>query len=124
MIEEYWFPLKMHREGVLSSVEVEHIVQEQSLLLFKKIIDKIMSGEPLPRHKQDLSKGRYFSRKDLEAAKNVTGITDPEELDRRIHAMWFPPYHGVNVTIGGKRYSLVDEELLKELGMFYENEVS
>lgn len=115
IIYESWFPIR----GAVTSIEVEKIAQEQSILLLEKIVEKLSSGEKLPRTKQEPNKGQYFSRKDLETAKDVSGKITSEELDRRIHALWFPPYHGAKITIDGKEYSLVDDAILKELGEMY-----
>jgi methionyl-tRNA formyltransferase len=42
-----------------------------------------------------------------------------EEIDKKINALWFPPYHGASIVIDGKRYSLVNDEILNKLAMLY-----
>lgn len=116
IIKEYWFPIT----GLKTAIDVEAHVQEQSLNLFAEIIEKLIAGQPLPRQKQDLQKGHYFSKRDLESMKDVSEITSTEEIDRRIRALWFPPYQGAYITIGRTKYSLISQELLEELAEIYE----
>ena len=87
--------------------------------MFRELLIKILNGEALPRCKQDLTKGHYFSRKELDSFKDISNLNSTEEIDKRIHALWLPPYHGASIMIGGKRYSIVDDELLKQLGKLY-----
>lgn len=118
IISERWFSM----EGVKTAREAETYVQAQSIQLLEDVVGRLLSGEPLPRHRQDPSQGHYFSKRDLENVKDVSHIHSTEEIDKRIRALWFPPYHGAYITIEGKRYSLVNEELLKELAAFYGEE--
>lgn len=119
VIEEHWFP--MTPSSRQSAFKAEQYIQKKSLLLFADIIRRILSGEILPRHVQDLGKGTYFSREDLEQIKDVTNIYETEEIDKRIRALWFPPYKGAFITIGGKQYSLISSELLTEIAGLYIN---
>lgn len=115
IIMERAFPIG----NVKTAIELEKLVQKESLLLLKDVMGLIASGTELPRKKQDTSRGAYFSRKDIEDCK-ATKVTDvPEEIDRKIKALWFPPYHGAYIVIGGKKYSLVSEELLNDLEKLY-----
>lgn len=116
IIKEHWFPLT----GFRTAIAVEAYVQEQSLVLLAEIIEKLAAGQPLPRQKQNPLEGHYFSRQDLESMKDISGITSEEEIDRRIRALWFPPYDGAYITIGKTKYSLVSQELLEEIAKLYE----
>ena len=118
IIEERWFPI----DTAWTARTLEAYVQERSLELLEDIVDQLLTGEPLPRRGQDPSQGRYFSKRDLESVKDVSQIHSAAEIDRRIRALWFPPYHGAYITIEGKKYTLVNEELLKELAAFYGEE--
>ena len=42
-------------------------------------------------------------------------LAQEEDLDTKIRAFWFPPYDGAYVEINGKKYTLVNEEILKTL---------
>ena len=82
-------------------------------------MNRIMSGKPISRYRQDLTKGVYFSKKDLEAVKNVSGLDNADEIDHRIRSLWMPPYHGAYITIDGKKYTLINDEILNELADLY-----
>lgn len=116
IIKEYWFSIA----GLRSAIDAEAYIQEQSIILLSEIIEKLIAGQPLSRQKQDLLKGHYFSRQDLERMKDISEITSAEEIDRRVRALWFPPYHGAYVTISGSKYTLVSQELLEEIAGLYE----
>lgn len=124
VIEEYWFPMNCSQGRVTSAISAEQFIQKKALLLFELILEKLKAGEKLTCHKQDLESGTYFSRKDLEQMKDVTGIHDTNEIDKRIRSLWFPPYHGASVQIGGKRYSLVSSEILAEIAELYEKNMT
>lgn len=120
VIEERWFPM-VEDDGadIKTAIDSEKYIQKQSLQLFQDVVEKIKRGEPLCGHRQDLSKGTYFSRKDLERIKNISELTNSDEIDKRIRVLWMPPYHGAYVVIDGKKYTLVNEDILKELGGLY-----
>lgn len=105
-------------DGCVSAIDFEHVAQEHSLALFGEIAEMLLRDEEIPRRKQP-KVDCYHNRKELEREKEITPDLSSEEIDRRIRAFWFPPYHGANIVISGKRYSLVDDEMLKTLGELY-----
>lgn len=56
--------------------------------------------------------GRYISRKEMEAAKE---IKSGDDIDRKIRAFWFPPYDGAYIIKNGRRYTLINKQILQEL---------
>lgn len=117
IIEEKRFPVK----GLETAIEAEKYIQRQAVELFDDILTALINGKELPRRKQDLSAGRYFSRKDLERVKVIQTTDGPNEIDKKIDALWMPPYHGAYIEIGGKKYSLVNEKILTKLAKLYDN---
>lgn len=97
----------------INIIELEKISQKELYLLFELIISKLMNNEKLNRIKQ--GEGKYICKKELEKAKEVTINMSKEEIDKKIRAFWFPPYHGAYILIDNKKYTLVDEKILKEL---------
>ncbi|MDR0556694.1 MAG: hypothetical protein LBG43_02320 [Treponema sp.] len=73
---------------------------------------------PLERHRQDES-GHYYSHRDLEKDKATLLAWKAVKIDRRIEALWFPPFHGAYIEQHGKKYSLVNERILNDLGKMY-----
>lgn len=58
------------------------------------------------------SGGRYISRAEMESMKE---IKVGDDVPRKIRAFWFPPYDGAYITIGGNKFTLVDEYILNSL---------
>ena len=100
-------------------IEFEMIQQQELIVLFKNVVEMISTTGITNVQKQDLSEGEYYSQKALDADKTVSLSDKSEDIDRKIKALWYPPYHGANIVIDGKKYSLVNEELLKELAKLY-----
>ena len=57
----------------------------------------------------------YLSKKQFEENKIVDTNTSSEEIDNKIRAYWFPPYEGATIILDGKRYTLINEEIIKSL---------
>ena len=110
---------KFSVEGLETAIEVEAYVQRQSVQLFSELLTMLINGDELPSRKQDLSAGRYHSRKELEKIKIIQLTDKPEEIDKKIEALWMPPYHGAYIELGGKKYSLVNEKILGKLAELY-----
>ena len=56
--------------------------------------------------------GRYVSRDEMEAMKQ---IRDGDDVEKKIRAFWFPPYDGAYVEINGQKYTLINRQLLEEV---------
>ena len=106
-------------EGLETAIEAERYIQAQALKLFDSLLTALISGQELPRRKQDLLTGYYFSKKELESVKMIQITDEPEEIDTKIEALWMPPYHGAYVELGGKKYTLVNEKVLEKLAKLY-----
>lgn len=90
---------------------LERKTQPFLLELFKKTLSRIVETES----KLDVSPnkgGRYISREQMEAMKE---IREGDDIEKKIRAFWFPPYHGAFIKIDGRKYTLVDEQLLRQL---------
>lgn len=62
------------------------------------------------------SGGLYLTAVELEESKKIDLSTENSDtIDRKIRAFFFPPYVGAYVEVEGKKYTLVDEEILKEI---------
>lgn len=113
---------KFSIKGLRTGVEAEKYIQEHSIKLFEEVLDLLLSGDKLSTKKQDLSSGHYFSRKELEREKLINDLDSTEDIERKIMSLWLPPYHGACIERNGVRYTLINEELLKEIAQLYENE--
>lgn len=113
IIEVSRFPIDSDTETV---VTLERKTQEIQMNLYKKIILEVKEKGILSSTEQDMNIGRYITRVEMEAMKSVDLENETaEQISRKIRAFWFPPYDGANIEIDGKRFTLVDESILKSL---------
>lgn len=91
--------------------------QSALLRLFKEVIDTVCETGSLPRAPQ--GEGRYISKRDFEQLRKVQPHESLESINRKIRAFWYPPYGGASIEIQGKKFTLVNEELLREIGEKY-----
>jgi methionyl-tRNA formyltransferase len=96
---------------------IEQKSQEKLFQLFVKVVSQKIEadarGEARLRTSPNTG-GRYVSRKEMEAMKE---IRPGDDLARKIRAFWFPPYDGAYVVFNGQRYTLVDRTILQSLAM-------
>jgi methionyl-tRNA formyltransferase len=88
--------------------------QERLLGLFRRVLERAMAGEELPRTPQ--GEGRYVDREEFEALRRVRLGDD---LARKLRAFWYPPYPGAVIEVGGRELTLVDERVLAEVAEAY-----
>lgn len=82
--------------------------------LFGETMELFMSGKPI--RTRENTGGLYLTGTQLEKLKEVfPGKESPAEIERKIRAFFFPPYHGAYVMLGGKKYTLLDDEMLRAL---------
>lgn len=107
-------------EAAKTAIEVERIVQEESIALLENVLDLLKSGEKLSRKKQNLSLGHYFSRQELEREKEIKDTDPTDIINKKIRAFWFPPYKGAYIELNGEKYTLIDDAILEELAELYQ----
>ena len=108
------FAIDRERETALS-LDVRS--QRRLLEVFRRTVDRIAAGDPLPRSAQ--GEGRYVTRDEFESLRAVRPGDDPELTARRIRAFWYPPHDGATLEIGGRTVTLIDRDLLAELAIAY-----
>ncbi|MGE4283585.1 MAG: formyltransferase family protein [Clostridia bacterium] len=116
IILQRWFTVG----NILTSIELEAKEQKESLLLLQDVCSLLLSGKELPREKQNPESGNYYSKIDLQHDKEITLNDTSIEIDKKIMALWFPPFHGASIVIDGKQYTLVNDELLKKIACIYQ----
>lgn len=72
--------------------------------LFYWFLDLLESGRPIPRIQQ--GPGRYYSAKDMEAAKRILQTDSAEQVERRARAFWNPPFPGAYIERDGVRFTV------------------
>ena len=111
LVEVERFPIDPERETAWS---LDLKSQERLVGLFERVLDRLLAGEELPREPQ--GEGRYVSREEFEALRIVQPGDSPEQTERRIRAFWYPPFEGAVLELDGRRYTLVDQPLLDDVG--------
>lgn len=81
--------------------------------LMKSVLADIEENGKLPALKQDNMNGRYYSRDLMLQCMKID--LDNDDIDTKIQAFWYPPYDGAYIEINGKRYTLVNQFILKNL---------
>lgn len=96
-----------------TAVSLERKTQRIQQDLYKSVITDVIKSGMLESKKQSKNAGVYISRKEMESMKEID--FDKDDVDLKIRAFWFPPYHGAYIEKNGKKYTLVNEDILKTL---------
>ena len=95
---------------------LEKVTQDELMKLYKQIILEVKEKGRLETLDVDNSQGTYISRKQMNDMKKITDEDlESEDLDVKVRAFWFPPYDGAYIERNGKKYTLVDKEILDTL---------
>ena len=112
LVEVRRFPVGAHETALSLESRTMRVLVE----MFDDFIARVTAGIEVPRRPQGA--GRSVSRGQMLAAMRADLTEAPDELERKIRAFWYPPHHGAYVEVGGRKYTLVDEETLSRLGRF------
>lgn len=95
---------------------LEKITQDELVELYKQILLEFKEKGKLNALDIDNSQGTYISRKQMNDMKIITQEDlESDDLDVKVRAFWFPPYDGAYIEKNGKKYTLVDKEILDSL---------
>jgi methionyl-tRNA formyltransferase len=111
LVEVERFPIEPVSETAFS---LDLNSQEHLVELFKRVLQRALAGEPLPRAPQ--GEGRYVSRDEFEQLR----VVQPgDDVERKLRAFWYPPWPGAVIELDGRRLTLVDDGLLAEVAAAY-----
>ena len=96
-----------------TAVTLEARTRGELVTLFESVIADIAAGRLLTRRPQGA--GRYIRFEDFERARHIASTDDAETIRRKIRAFWFPPYDGAGIELGGREYTIIDEQILGPL---------
>jgi methionyl-tRNA formyltransferase len=96
-----------------TAASLEKKTQEIQVELYKSVLLDVMVEGRLKSSKQEKKQGRYISRVEMEEMKKINIYED--DIDLKIRSFWFPPYNGAYIVINDKKYTLVNEFILKQL---------
>jgi len=114
IIAEKRFSIDPTKETALS---LERKSMKAMYELFIEVVDALEKNLPTEGKRQP--NGRYISFKEMEEMKEIALNASIEEVEKRIRAFWFPPYRGAYIEIAGRKYTLVNDELLEEISSLY-----
>lgn len=102
--------------------ETAYSLEQKSLSLmydlFVDVINIAYDNDTLPRYPQ-VGKGRYISKQEFEHLRKIQTSDTLEEIERKIRAFWYPPHEGASIEIKGKEYTVINQNVLKEIGIKY-----
>lgn len=110
IIKVYKFNFDYREE---TAYTLERKTQEIQVSLYKSVILDILKNGKLKAVKQSHNEGVYISREQMEAMKEID--IEKDDIDLKIKAFWYPPYDGAYIKINNKKYTLVNNEILKQL---------
>lgn len=99
-----------------SAASLERKTQNMQMDLYRSVITDVIHTGKLNAQKQSIEQGRYISRNEMNQLKKVD--LENDDVDLKIRAFWFPPYDGAFIEVQGKKYTLVNEEILKSLARY------
>jgi methionyl-tRNA formyltransferase len=111
LVEVERFPIDPDAETAFS---LDLKSQEHLVGLFERVLGRVLDGDELPRSAQ--GEGRYVTRAEFEELRVVR---DGDDLPRKLRAFWYPPWPGAVVELDGRRFTLVDEQLLAGVAEAY-----
>ena len=104
------FPVDLEYETA-QSLEAKTLLAMESQ--FCRIIGEVANLSPGRLPTRANLGGRYVSRQEMEAMKEVCPGDDPE---RKARAFYFPPYDGAWVNVNGKKMTLLPTSVLRSKG--------
>ena len=107
--------IEVDRFPIDSSVETAQSLERKTMQALEPFAQRIIARAVEAQAKLPTTPnigGRYVSRDEMEAMKQ---IRDGDDVEKKIRAFWFPPYDGAYVEIDGQKYTLINRQLLEEV---------
>lgn len=110
LVKSFKFNFDYREETAYTLEEKTQRIQQD---LYKSVLLDVMEKGRLDFIQQTSEQGTYISRKQMEEMKRID--IDKDDIDLKIRAFWFPPYTGAYLELNEKKYTLINDELLKRL---------
>lgn len=95
---------------------LEKKTQEIQVNLYKSVLLDVKEQGRLESLPQLKEQGVYIGRDEMNAMKKLElSNLSQEDIDLKIRAFWFPPYDGAYIEVNGKKYTLINNDILKQL---------
>ena len=110
IIRVFRFDFDYRHETALSLERKTQVVLQD---LYKSVLSDVLETGRLDSITQDIGSGTYISRDEMNDLKRLD--LDNDDIDLKIRAFWFPPYQGAYTEINGKKYTLINQEILDQI---------
>ncbi len=80
----------------------------------KDFLKKYLSGETITGTEQSNS-GEYYSMAKLQSVKKIELTENNETINRKINALWYPPFEGAYIEVDGERFYLINKNILEKI---------
>jgi len=111
------FDIDEHTETYYS-LEIKSLKQMKKL--FSKVVYNVVQNRVTSLNIEiEKDKIKYLTRVDVQKMKLIGKNDNAELISKKIRAFWRPPFDGASITIGNKKFTIVDDFILNELGKFY-----
>jgi methionyl-tRNA formyltransferase len=71
-------------------------------IVFRRLLELLLSGSPVPRTPM-LGQSVFYPRSSLDALRDITDLPDATVADRRIRALFFPPFEPAYLRVAGRK---------------------
>lgn len=102
---------EIEKEKYYTGMDLSIYSWKKCFELLCEIVDKYVAGIVLKADPQ--TGGNYYSKKHLEELKEIKIGDDSETISKKIRALWYPPFEGAYIMLDGKKFYLIDEEIMK-----------
>ncbi len=82
---------------------------EAGVAAFRRLVECLRTGEPVPREPLR-GQVRFYARTSTDALRRIDNPADPDELDRKARAFWFPPFEPAFIEARGRRFHVAPED--------------
>lgn len=115
IIKVDYFDIDPKKETAFS---LERRSQQSLLELFDKVMKIAISGESLPRERQNQGIGTTYTKRDTLNHETVNFDDSVDIADAKIRAFWYPPFAAKIILNGEKRF-LIPSEIMEDIAAKY-----
>lgn len=107
----------MSSEFEIRENETVKSLRNRSHVSMLKMMPKVIENFHSLYENRSVQEGtsNYYSKNMMENFRRISDDDDPKMIDRKIRAFWMPPHGGAFVTIHGKEFTLINDDILKNL---------
>ena len=110
IIECRKFPIGTIKTGRELSEKAWYVCLEE----LNVFMNRYLKGDVITGVQQEHT-GEYYSMAKLQAAKKIELTENIEDINRKINALWYPPFEGAYIELNGERLYLINKDILEGL---------